>query len=224
MGTMRWYLHPHLETPSTRALYFHELEVPQGSNSGKLYCQGGIIHFVMTGSGHTVLDGRAHEWGEGDVIAIPIKESGVTYQHFNTGVGPTRMLVCWANLDSAISPEGGVGHGGARTVSGVAGPAQLTRLAARPAPGSKLGPSEASLSAACLEQLGLADGDAVALRNGDHKAWAVVRTHDHDDKLVRLAAHAVAPVGGAPRRAPWTPRRWVSCRRRRTPASPRPTT
>jgi len=25
-----------------------------------------------------------------------------------------------------------------------------------------------------------------ALRNGDHQAWAVVRTHDHDDKLVRL--------------------------------------
>ena len=108
MGTMRWYLHPHLETPSTRALYFHELEIPQGSNSGKLYCQGGIIHFVMVGSGHTVLDGRAHEWEEGDVIAIPIRESGATYQHFNTGVGPTRMLVCWANLDSAISPEGGV--------------------------------------------------------------------------------------------------------------------
>ncbi len=108
MGTMRWYLHPHLETPSTRALYFHELEIGQGSNSGKLYCQGGIIHFVMAGSGHTVLDGRAHEWEEGDVIAVPIKESGVTYQHFNTGVGPTRMLVCWANLDSAISPEGGV--------------------------------------------------------------------------------------------------------------------
>ncbi|MXV97856.1 MAG: AAA family ATPase [Acidimicrobiaceae bacterium] len=83
-------------------------------------------------------------------------------------------------------PRGRGGHGGARAVSGVAGPAQLTRLAARPAPGSKLGPSEASLSAACLEQLGLADGDAVALRNGDHKAWAVVRTHDHDDKLVRL--------------------------------------
>ena len=43
-----------------------------------------------------------------NVFAIPIKESGVTYQHFNTGVGPTRMLVSWANLDSAISPEGGV--------------------------------------------------------------------------------------------------------------------
>ena len=69
---------------------------------------------------------------------------------------------------------------------GVAGSQQLTRLAARPAPGSKLGPSEASLSAASLIELGLADGDAVALGGGDHAAWAVVRAHDHDDRLVRL--------------------------------------
>ncbi len=108
MGIMRWYLHPHLETPSTRALYFHELEIPQGSNSGKLYCQGGMVHFVILGSGYTVVDGRAHEWEEEDAIVIPIRESGVTYQHFNTGVGPARLLVCWPNLDSAISPEGGV--------------------------------------------------------------------------------------------------------------------
>ena len=62
----------------------------------------------------------------------------------------------------------------------------LTRLAARPAPGSRLGPSEASLSTAGLEQLGLAEGGTVALRNGDHAAWAVIRAHDHDDRLVRL--------------------------------------
>jgi hypothetical protein len=108
MGIMRWYLHPGLETPSTRALYFHELEIPQGSNSGKLFCQGGILHFVILGSGYTEVDGRAHEWEEEDAIVIPIKENGVTYQHFNTGVGPARLLVCWANLDSAISAEGGV--------------------------------------------------------------------------------------------------------------------
>jgi hypothetical protein len=108
MGTMRWYLHPHLDEPSTRALYFHELEIPQGSNSGKIFVQGGVLHFVLIGSGHTEVDGRVHEWEEGDAIVIPIREAGVTYQHFNTGVGPVRMLVSWANLDSAISPEGGV--------------------------------------------------------------------------------------------------------------------
>jgi hypothetical protein len=108
MGHMRWYLHPHMEEPSTRALYFHELEIPQGSNSGKLHSQGGIAHFVILGSGYTVVDDRAHEWETEDAIVIPIKESGVTYQHFNTGVGPARLLVCWPNLDSAISAEGGV--------------------------------------------------------------------------------------------------------------------
>ena len=62
-----------------------------------------------------------------------------------------------------------------------------TCLAARPAPGSKLGPSEASVSAAVLERLGLAPGEAVALRNGEHSAWAVARAHGPgDDKLVRL--------------------------------------
>ena len=45
-------------------------------------------------------------------------------------------------------------------------PAGATCLAARPAPGSKLGPSEASLSAAVLERLGLAPGEAVALGGG----------------------------------------------------------
>ena len=62
-----------------------------------------------------------------------------------------------------------------------------TCLAARPAPGSKLGPSEAGVSTAVLERLGLAAGQAVALRNGEHAAWAVARTHGHhDDRLVRL--------------------------------------
>ena len=62
-----------------------------------------------------------------------------------------------------------------------------TCLAARPAPGSKLGPSEASASTAVLERLGLAAGQAVALRNGERAAWAVARTHGHhDDRLVRL--------------------------------------
>ena len=66
-----------------------------------------------------------------------------------------------------------------------------------------MGASEASLSGAVLERLGLAPGEAVALRNGDHAAWAVARAHadgggnkgsdcdgdgrgDSDERLVRL--------------------------------------
>ena len=68
-----------------------------------------------------------------------------------------------------------------------ASPVPATCLAARPAPDVELAASEASLSAAVLDRLPLAPGATVALRNGDHAAWAVVRVHDEaDGRLVRL--------------------------------------
>lgn len=108
MGVMRWYLHPELTRPNSRALYFHELEIAPGSRSGLLRCQGGIVHYVLEGRGHTELDGTAHEWEADDVIAIPITESGSVYRHVNTGPDPARLLVVWPNYDSALGPEAGV--------------------------------------------------------------------------------------------------------------------
>lgn len=107
-GTLRWYLHPELEAPSTRALYFCEIEIPPGSRSGALFCQGGFVHFVLEGIGHTTVDGKAHEWEPEDVIVIPIREDGVTFQHFNTGDDFARMVIAWPNHDSAVGVEGGV--------------------------------------------------------------------------------------------------------------------
>jgi len=108
MGIMRWYLHPDLDGPSTKSLYCHELEIPAGSKTGRLQCQGGVLHYVLEGQGYTDLDGVRHEWCAGDVIAIPIKELGVTYQHINTGAEAVRMLVVRPNFDSALGPEAGV--------------------------------------------------------------------------------------------------------------------
>jgi hypothetical protein len=108
IGHVWWYLHTDLTAPTTSSLYFYDLEILPGSRSGKVQCQGGVIHFVRSGTGHTVVDGEAHEWEPGDVIGIPLKEDGATYQHFNTGAGPARMLVAWPNLDSALGAEGGV--------------------------------------------------------------------------------------------------------------------
>jgi quercetin dioxygenase-like cupin family protein len=108
MGIMRWYLHPDLVEPSTRAIYFHELEIPEGSRSGKIRSPGNIVHLVVEGSGHTVVDGVRHDWETGDVIVIPILEDGVVYQHFNDTAGTVRILVTWPNFDSALTPEGGV--------------------------------------------------------------------------------------------------------------------
>ncbi len=108
MGRMRWYLHPDLFDTTTRSLYMHELEIEPGGHSGRLRTQGGQLHYVLAGIGHTELDGSRHDWEPGDVIAIPILENGVVYRHVNDGPEAARLLVVWPNLDSALGPEAGV--------------------------------------------------------------------------------------------------------------------
>ncbi len=107
-GRLRWYLHNDLDQPVTHSLYFCELEIPVGSRSGRLRHQGGMVHLVVKGKGHTLFDGEEHEWEARDVIALPVRPDGVVFQHFNTGTGPARIVISWPNLDSALGPEGGV--------------------------------------------------------------------------------------------------------------------
>jgi hypothetical protein len=103
-GLVRWYTHPMLERPVSRALYQFELEIPAGSASGRILHQGGIVHYVLTGQGYTELDDKQHTWETADVIGIPARSEGVAFQHVNTGSTPVRMQVCWVNLDSALGP------------------------------------------------------------------------------------------------------------------------
>jgi quercetin dioxygenase-like cupin family protein len=108
LGWVRWYLNPDLDEPTVRSLYRFELEIAPGSRSGRWFHQGGVIHYVLEGEGYTVVDGAQHDWEVDDVIAIPVRVEGITFQHFNTGTTPVRLLVTLANLDSAIGPAGGV--------------------------------------------------------------------------------------------------------------------
>lgn len=78
-------------------------------------------------------------------------------------------------------------------------------LAARPAPGVELGSSEVSLAAEVMDRLGIAPGQAVALRTPDHEAWARVRPHDGagadaggDARLVRLGRMLWPQLGVRP--------------------------
>jgi hypothetical protein len=107
-GLLRWYLHNDLKVPVTQALYFCELEIPEGSRSGLLRHQGGLVHLVVQGSGFTKFDGGEHAWEKRDVVALPVRPEGVVFQHVNNGTGPARMVIAWPNLDSALGPEGGV--------------------------------------------------------------------------------------------------------------------
>jgi quercetin dioxygenase-like cupin family protein len=108
-GRLRWYLHPELEDRCTRALYFHELEIPVGSRSGRILHPGGIVHLVVEGSGYTELDGESHEWEAEDVIVIPPRTSGNRFQHVNTGPSAARLVVAWPNYDGALGPGLGTG-------------------------------------------------------------------------------------------------------------------
>lgn len=107
-GFLRWYMHPDLEHVVDRALYFFELEIPGASRSGKLRHQGGLVHLVVEGHGHTIFRDERYDWEALDVIAIPPDKDGVTFQHFNDGSTPSRLVVAFPNYDSPLGPELGV--------------------------------------------------------------------------------------------------------------------
>ncbi|MFM9971021.1 MAG: cupin domain-containing protein [Burkholderiales bacterium] len=60
--------------------------------SGKHRHQGGLVIFVLEGSGWTICDGERYEWSAGDLILLPIKPGGVEHQHFNNEGVVTRWI------------------------------------------------------------------------------------------------------------------------------------
>ncbi|MBI4334986.1 MAG: cupin domain-containing protein [Chloroflexi bacterium] len=53
-------------------------------HSGRHTHQGGLVIFVLDGTGYTVVDGVRYDWQEDDLIVLPIKPGGCEHQHFNT--------------------------------------------------------------------------------------------------------------------------------------------
>lgn len=83
MGFFKWYCHPTFLDVGQRAVMVWTQRIPVGSSSGRQLHQGGRLHYVKSGRGHTVIDGVRHDWEEGDEILLPIKFDGVVHQHFN---------------------------------------------------------------------------------------------------------------------------------------------
>jgi len=107
MGIIRWYIHSALEDPAIRTYFLWMHEIPPGSRTGRVKHQGGRIHYVWKGQGYTVVDGVSHEWEQGNVIALPIKDGGIEYQHFNTSNEDALLLTAELNLVSALGVEWG---------------------------------------------------------------------------------------------------------------------
>jgi gentisate 1,2-dioxygenase len=103
-GTVRWYMHPTIPDLADQALYFFELELPPHRASGVLVHQGSMVHLVVAGHGHSIINDVRHEWTTLDVIGVPAIDHGVTLQHFNESDEPARILVTFPNHDSALGP------------------------------------------------------------------------------------------------------------------------
>lgn len=83
LGLLRWYLHPSIKDTILSTLLFFEQEIPPGSRSGRLQFQGGQVMFILTGKGHTTIDGVRFPWQAGDVVNLPLRRDGIVVQHFN---------------------------------------------------------------------------------------------------------------------------------------------
>lgn len=82
-GRMKWYLHPDLDDRSLQNLLYAVQEIPPGSRSGKQQRQGGIVHYFLEGSGHSIINGTRHDWEAGDYLGLPYTPDGHSVQHFN---------------------------------------------------------------------------------------------------------------------------------------------
>ncbi len=93
-GNMRWFMHPLKGDTCIKNMIIYSLEIPAGSKSGKVKYQGGQVIYVWKGRGHSVLDGVRHPWKAGDVVQLPLRPLGVTYQHFNDDPDRAAVLIC----------------------------------------------------------------------------------------------------------------------------------
>ena len=82
-GLMQWYMHPNITDVSLNTKLFYVQHIPAGSKSGRQHHPGGKIFYFWQGRGHTVLDGVRYSWVAGELIQLPLRRDGVTYQHFN---------------------------------------------------------------------------------------------------------------------------------------------
>ncbi|HEY1823393.1 MAG TPA: AraC family ligand binding domain-containing protein [Trebonia sp.] len=80
-GKIGYYLHPNITDSAVQdwRVFAHEIH----THSGRHTHQGGLVLYVTKGSGYTVVNGVAEEWGEGDLLLLPVLPGGCEHQHFN---------------------------------------------------------------------------------------------------------------------------------------------
>jgi gentisate 1,2-dioxygenase len=98
-GILRWYLHPLFLYTALRNFSAYLQCLPPGSRSGRQRHPGDKVFFFVGGKGHTLVDGVRYDWSAEDLLILPIRPEGVTYQHFNDdSAAPAFLFACEPNL------------------------------------------------------------------------------------------------------------------------------
>jgi hypothetical protein len=110
MGIFSWYTHPDMTDIGARTTVAYVQEIPARSRSGRQLHQGGRLHYVWQGRGHTMIDGVRHDWRAGDMLLLPLKFDGVVHQHFNDSrTEPARLVCAEGNLYDMLGVDLGSG-------------------------------------------------------------------------------------------------------------------
>jgi gentisate 1,2-dioxygenase len=95
---MRWYLHPLFLYTGLRNFMAYLQYIPPRGRSGLQKHPGDKVFFFLRGKGYTTIDGMRHDWGFEDLLILPIRPDGVTYQHVNDSDEPAFLFACEPNL------------------------------------------------------------------------------------------------------------------------------
>jgi hypothetical protein len=67
-------------------------------HSGAHRHQGGLVIYVVEGSGYSVVEGVREDWEAGDLLLLPLKPGGVEHQHFNDKPGTSCKWVAFTYI------------------------------------------------------------------------------------------------------------------------------
>jgi gentisate 1,2-dioxygenase len=107
-GVMQWYVHPAIHDTAIRSQLVYVQHLPPEGKSGRQHHPGGALFYFWTGHGHTVVDGDRHDWVAGELVQLPLKTNGTTYQHFNDSADEeARILAVETNYVDSLGVERG---------------------------------------------------------------------------------------------------------------------
>lgn len=60
-------------------VFIHDIRTHSGAHRH----QGGLVIYVIEGSGYTIVEGERVDWAAGDLLLLPVVPGGVEHQHFS---------------------------------------------------------------------------------------------------------------------------------------------